>query len=153
MQMMLQMMQFAFFATFTLKHDSKFNPDYTKNQSRRAPPLPQPKSPQKQSEFSHRPPRPPNYSLRSQTQLSWRLLRRLAFVTCFIVFYMQKTKTCSPKGALVRHKIEKTPSSKAGIYHDPLQQAPVGDWRWGFCESHHPTGGSRVYHMLLHKIF
>ena len=41
MQMMMQMMQFAFFASFTLKHDSsKLNPDYTKNRSRRAPPLP-----------------------------------------------------------------------------------------------------------------
>ena len=38
--MMMQMMQFAFFASFTLKHGSKFNPDYTKNQSRRAHPLP-----------------------------------------------------------------------------------------------------------------
>ena len=40
MQMMMQMMQFAFVVSFTLKHGSKFNPDYTKNQSRRAPPLP-----------------------------------------------------------------------------------------------------------------
>ena len=35
------MMQFAFFASPTLKNDSKFNPDYPKNQSRPAPPVPQ----------------------------------------------------------------------------------------------------------------
>ena len=38
--MMMQMMQVAFFASPTLKNDSKFNPDYPKNRSRRAPPLP-----------------------------------------------------------------------------------------------------------------
>ena len=41
MQMMMQMMQFAFFASPTLKNDSKLNPDYPKNQSCPAPPKPQ----------------------------------------------------------------------------------------------------------------
>ena len=78
---LMQMMQFAFFASTTLKNDSEFNPDCPKNQARPAPLNPSRiGSPPAWSIFKPPPPRPPNLSLRSQTQLSWRLLRRLAFV-------------------------------------------------------------------------